>query len=178
MKFLKAFLMIIISLVAIIVIGSLFLPKNYSVSRSINIAASDTLIYNNIADFNEFKTWNPWYKMEPTAKLTISGTSKQANHLYEWVGKETGSGAMKITEVKPYVLVKIELKFIEPFESIAATQFDIKNEGNENKVIWSMRGENNLISKWMGVFMSMDDMIGKNFEDGLKSLKEKSEAQN
>jgi hypothetical protein len=29
------------------------------------------------------------------------------------------------------------------------------------------------INKWMGFFM--DKMIGKDFEDGLKSLKEKSE---
>jgi hypothetical protein len=38
-----------------------------------------------------------------------------------------------------------------------------------------MSGENNLISKWMCVFVSMDKMIGKDFENGLKSLKEKSE---
>ena len=32
------------------------------------------------------------------------------------------------------------------------------------------------MGKWMGVFVSMDKMIGKDFEDGLRFLKEKTEA--
>ena len=32
------------------------------------------------------------------------------------------------------------------------------------------------MGKWMGVFMSMDKMIRKDFEDGLTFLKEKTEA--
>lgn len=42
-----------------------------------------------------------------------------------------------------------------------------------------MSGDNNFISKWMCVFMGgMDKMIGKDFESGLASLKEKSEKGN
>ncbi|MFN0254648.1 SRPBCC family protein [Pedobacter ureilyticus] len=176
MKFLKIFLGIVVILIAIILIGSLFLPNTYSVSRSTSIAASDTTVYKNIADFNSFKQWNPWYKMEPSAKTTISGTPEQAGHLYEWVGKETGSGQMKITSVKPQEEVKIELKFIKPFESLANTQFNVAREGDSTKVTWTMSGDNNIISKWMCLVMGgMDKMIGKDFEDGLKSLKEKSE---
>lgn len=176
MKFLKIFLGIIVILIAIILIGSLFLPNTYSVSRSTNIAASDTLVYQNIADFNSFKQWNPWYKMEPTAKTTISGAPEQVGHLYEWVGKETGAGQMKIISVKPLEEVKIELKFIKPFESLANTQFKVTKEGDSTKATWTMSGENNIISKWMCLVMGgMDSMIGKDFEEGLKSLKEKSE---
>ena len=72
--------------------------------------------------------------------------------------------------------IDIELKFIEPFESLADTKFAIIPEGSSQKVTWTMSGENNMISKWMCVFMGgMDGMIGKDFESGLASLKEKSE---
>lgn len=84
---------------------------------------------------------------------------------------------MKITSVKPVEEVVIELKFIEPFENIANTQFNLSKEGASTKVTWNMSGENNLMSKWMCLFMSMDSMIGKDFENGLKSSKEKSEKQ-
>jgi hypothetical protein len=77
------------------------LPKTYSVSRSTIINAPDSVVYKNIADFNEFYKWNPWAKMEPSAKTKISGTIAQPGHLYEWAGKETGEGYMKIVEVKP-----------------------------------------------------------------------------
>ncbi|MGM9477540.1 SRPBCC family protein [Pedobacter sp. GSP4] len=175
MKFLKILLGIIVVLAIIFVIGGLVLPKTYSVSRSTVINAPDSIIYKNIADFKEFYKWNPWAKMEPSAKITYSGTPEQPGHLYEWEGKETGQGSMKILTVKPNAQVDIELKFIKPFESLADTKFDIAPESAGQKVTWSMSGENNMVSKWMCVFVSMDKMIGKDFEDGLKSLKEKSE---
>lgn len=175
MKFLKVLLVIIAVLVVIFFVGGLFLPKTYSVSRSATINAPDSVIYKNIADFNEFTKWNPWSKMEPSAKITVSGPVAQPGQLYAWEGKETGTGQMKIIKAEPSKLVDIELKFIKPFESIADTKFEIQPEGTGQKVTWTMSGDNNIISKWMCVFVSMDKMIGKDFEDGLKNLKEKSE---
>jgi len=176
MKFLKVLLGIIVVLVIVIIIGGLFLPKNYSVSRSTTVNAPDSVVFKNIADFNQFYKWNPWAKMEPTAKTTFSGTPAQPGHVYAWTGKETGAGEMKILKVEPNKLVDIDLFFKEPFESHADTKFEIQPDGSGNKVTWTMSGDQNLISKWMCVFMGgMDKMIGKDFENGLASLKEKSE---
>ena len=177
MKILKVLGIVIVFLAAIILIGGTFLPKTYSVSRSTTINAPDSVIYKNIADFNEFYKWNPWAKMEPTAKIKISGPVAQPDHLYEWVGEDskTGTGQMKVRKVEPMKMVDIELKFVKPFESLADTKFEITPDGAGNKVTWTMGGKNDLMGKWMGVFMSMDKMIGGDFESGLKSLKEKSE---
>ncbi len=176
MKILKIVLAIIAVVLIVIFVGGLFLPKTYTVNRTAIINAPDSVIYKNIADFNEFLKWNPWSKMEPNAKTTISGQVAKAGHLYQWEGKETGSGQMKITSVIPDKMVDIELKFIKPFESIADTRFDIVPEGTGYKVTWTMSGESTgTFSKWMS--LAMDKMIGKDFEDGLKFLKEKSEKQ-
>ncbi|MBC7615995.1 MAG: SRPBCC family protein [Pedobacter sp.] len=176
MKILKVVGIIIAVLAVVILIGGMFLPKTYTVSRSTVINTSDSVIYKNIADFNEFYKWNPWAKMEPTAKIKISGPVGIADHLYEWEGNKTGSGYMKVKSVDPNKMVDMELKFIKPFESLADTRFDIAPDGTGNKVTWTMSGENNLMGKWMSVFVSMDKMIGKDFEDGLRFLKEKSES--
>ncbi|KQC00239.1 SRPBCC family protein [Pedobacter sp. Hv1] len=177
MKLLKILGGIIFVLILIFFVGGLLLPKTYSVNRSAVINAPDSVIYKNIADFNEFLKWNPWAKMEPTAKTTISGPVAQPEHLYQWEGKETGSGQMKITGVEANKSVNIELKFIKPFESLANTNFEIAKDGNGNKVTWTMSGESKgTMDKWMGLFM--DGMIGKDFEAGLKFLKEKSEKGN
>ncbi|MCY1505704.1 Polyketide cyclase / dehydrase and lipid transport [compost metagenome] len=178
MKILKVLGIIIVVLAVIIIVGGMFLPKTYSVSRSAVINASDSVVYHNIAEFNEFYKWNPWAKMEPTAKTSMSGTPGQPGHQYNWEGKETGAGYMKIKSVEANKMVDMELKFIKPFESVADTRFDLTPEGSGNKVTWTMSGENNLISKWMCVFVSMDKMIGKDFEAGLNYLKEKSESGN
>jgi hypothetical protein len=175
MKFLKVFLVVIVVLIAIFLIGGLFLPKTYSVNRSINIATQDTVVYKNIADFNNFLQWNAWSKMDTSAKYDVTGNPEQVGHQYHWKGKESGEGEMKITAVKPFEQIKMDLKFIKPFESLANVTFDLSKEGNDTKVTWTMGGDHNFFSKWMCVFVSMDSMIGKDFEDGLKSLKEKSE---
>jgi hypothetical protein len=175
MKFLKVLAIIIVVLAVIIVVGGFFLPKTYSVSRSAVINAPDSVLYKNISDFNEFLTWNPWMKKEPSAKTVVSGTPSQPGHKYTWEGKETGSGSMTIKTVTPNSLIDIDLRFVKPFESQADTKFAITADGTGNKVTWTMSGENNLMGKWMCLFMDMDSMVGKDFEEGLKSLKEKSE---
>jgi len=175
MKILKVLGIIILAVIIIILVGSLFLPKTYSVNRSTVIKASDSTIYQNVSNFNEFVKWNPWSKMEPSAKITISGPVAQPNHLYQWNGDKTGSGQMEIKSVTPNQMVNIELKFIKPFESLADTRFDIIPQGDSTKVVWTMSGESKGLKKWMGLMM--DKMIGKDFEDGLKYLKEKSEQQ-
>lgn len=176
MKILKVLGVIILAVIIIVLVGSLFLPKTYSVNRTTLIKANDSTIYQNVANFNEFVKWNPWSKMEPSAKVTISGPVAQPNHLSQWNGDKTGNGQMLIKSTNPNQMVDIELKFIKPFESIANTRFDIIPQGDSTKVVWTMSGENKgILDKWMGLMM--DKMIGKDFEDGLKYLKEKSEKQ-
>ncbi|UKT64562.1 SRPBCC family protein [Pedobacter mucosus] len=175
MKFIKILIGIIVVLAVIIVIGGLFLPKTYSVNRSTTIYAPDSVIYKNIVNFNEFYKWNPWAKMDPSAKTAITGPIGKPGHIYEWKGKESGAGQMKIITIEPNKEVDIDLLFKEPFEDLADTKFDIQPETTGNKVTWTMSGNHNLISKWMCVFVSMDKMIGKDFESGLASLKKKSE---
>lgn len=175
MKFLKIFLIVVAVLIAIILIGGMFLPKTFSVSRSTTIAASDTVVYKNIADFNKFLQWNAWSKMDPKAKVDVTGTPEQVGHKYHWKGDESGEGEMLLSEVTPYSAIKMDMKFIKPWESTSNVGFNLTKEASGTKVTWTMNGEHNIISKWMCVFVDMDRMIGKDFDQGLQSLKEMSE---
>lgn len=175
MKILKVIGIVIAVLAAIILIGGMFLPKTYSVNRSTVINAPDSVVYRNIADFHNFLQWNAWSKMDPQAKVDISGTPEQVGHKYHWVGEKSGEGEMTVSGVTPFKAVNIDLKFLKPWETNSKIDFTTVADGAVTQVSWTMSGENNLMSKWMCVFVSMDSMIGKDFEDGLKSLKEKSE---
>ena len=176
MKALKVILIIVVALAALFFIVGMFLPKSYSVTRSIVVNSPDSVVYNNVANFNNFMKWNPWSKMEPSAKVEISGPVAQPDHLYTWNGEKTGQGQMKIENVDPYKLVDFELKFIKPFESVADTKFSFEPANGGTKVDWTMTGQNNsTMEKWMSLMM--DGMLGKDFESGLQSLKELSEKQ-
>lgn len=174
MKALKIILLVIVFLAALFFIGGMLLPKTYHVNRSISINAPASVVYNNIADFNNFLKWNPWYKMEPAAKIKIGGTASQPGHFYTWEGEETGTGQMLIKNTVPEKLIDIELKFIKPFESTANTKFQLDATGNSTLVTWIMEGENkSSMERWIG--LGMNNMIGGDFESGLKELKSLSE---
>jgi len=174
MKFLKILLVIIIALVAIFFIAGIFLPKTYTLSRTTMINAPDSIVYKNIADFNNFLKWNPWYKMEPTAKVVITGTPGQPGHMYTWNGDKTGQGEMTIKNVTPLKFIEHELRFIKPFEGVADNKFTLEQVPEGTKVDWTMIGQNkSTMEKWMGLTMGM--MMGKDFENGLRDLKELSE---
>jgi len=48
--------------------------------------------------------------------------------------------------------------------------------GDATTVTWSVSGPSPYVTKVMSVFFSMDDIVGKDFEKGLASLKTVAEA--
>jgi len=174
MKALRIIGGILIILFAIFLIGGMLLPKTYSIHRSLVIKATDSVIYMNVADFNNFLKWNPWTKMEPSAKVNITGPVAEPGHLWAWEGKETGTGEMELKHANPYSLVNFELRFTAPFKSTAMTSFALDKTADGTNVTWTMSGESNTnIERWMSIFM--DKMMDKDFTGGLQSLKELSE---
>jgi hypothetical protein len=88
---------------------------------------------------------------------------------------------MEIIDSAPASSVRLKLDFLKPFEGHNTADFTIAAEPSgaspaNTRVTWSMYGPANFISKLMQVFMSMDKMIGKDFEEGLASMKAIAEA--
>jgi hypothetical protein len=84
---------------------------------------------------------------------------------------------MTVTDSSPGQHVRIALEFIEPFASKADTEFQLVPAGDVTQVVWSMSGGLGFMEKAMGLFMSMDAMIGKDFDKGLAQLRTVSEAE-
>jgi hypothetical protein len=82
---------------------------------------------------------------------------------------------MEIVEAPPPSRVAIKLDFLKPFEAHNTAEFTLVPRGDATEVTWAMHGPNLFIGKVMGVFMSMDRMIGKDFEAGLANLKAAAE---
>ena len=175
MKSLKIIVIILAVLTAIFFVGAQFLPNSYTVSRSAVINAPDSVVYYNVVDFNKFLKWNPWSRMEPTAPVVITGNIGAPGHMYRWVGKELGKGHMQLQEVKPFADAEFQLTFEEPFKSVAQNHFSFSKTTAGTEVTWTMEGQSDAaVDKWM--YLTMDQMMGKDFDNGLVNLKELSES--
>jgi Polyketide cyclase / dehydrase and lipid transport len=166
---------ILIALAAIIlllIVVVALLPPEFRVTRLATMAASPAAIFAQVNDFHCWEAWNPWSKLDPNIKQTYDGPREGVGAVYSWVGNgQVGQGRMTIVESRPSDLVKIKLEFIKPFATTNASQFTLEPLGDQTRVTWSMDGHKNFVTKAMGLVMSMDKMIGAQFDKGLADIK-------
>ncbi len=148
-------------------------PSTFQVDRKIVIAAAPNTIFGYLDDFRQWTKWSPWEGLDPNLKRTYGGAERGVGATYEWAGNsKAGQGAMSITEAVPGAKVSLDLRFLKPFATHHRTEFDLAATPQGTRLSWAMTGTNSLPMKVMGMFMSMDKMIGKDFEKGLAALKE------
>jgi uncharacterized protein YndB with AHSA1/START domain len=151
-------------------------PDDFEVRREADIAAAPNRVFSFLNDFGQWANWSPWEKMDVTMQKTFSGASTGKGSVYQWKGnKKVGEGRMEILDSTPSSSLKIDLQFVAPFKAHNQTLFTLVPSGNNTHVNWSMTGKKNFVMKLMGVFMDMDNMVGKDFEKGLATLKTEAE---
>jgi hypothetical protein len=147
----------------------------FRVERSIVIDAPAAEIFPHIDDFHAWADWSPYEKMDANLAKTFTGPRAGKGAGYAWVGKKAGSGSMEITGSTPSSKIVIKLEFTKPFVAHNTAEFALEPQGQATKVTWTMHGPNTLMSKVMGLFFSMDKLVGPQFDEGLASLKALSE---
>jgi uncharacterized protein YndB with AHSA1/START domain len=147
-------------------------PDTFRVERSATVKAPPEKIYPLISDFHAWTGWSPWERMDPAMKRTYGGAPSGVGAEYAWEGdKNVGKGRMRIVEAAPPSRVVVQLDFEKPFAGHSVAQFTLSAAEDGTAVTWAMRGENRFVGKLISVFMSMDRMIGDQFETGLANLK-------
>ncbi len=170
---LKKIVIVVMVLLLVLVGVASTKPDSFAVERSTVIKAPPEKVFALINDFHSWDQWSPWAKLDTmTMKVTYTGAASGPGAVYEWDGNsKVGQGRMEITEATAPNKVGIKLDFVKPIEGHNVTVFSITPEGDGSKVVWDMKGPNPFISKVMAVFVSMDSMIGGDFEKGLANLK-------
>lgn len=158
-------------LVAALLIYASTRPDSFRVERSVVINAPPGRIAAILADFRRWPEWSPWEKKDPAMTRTLSGPASGRGAAYEWSGnKQVGHGRMEILDASD-TLVRVKLDFFSPFEAHNVAEYALRPEGDGTRVTWAMFGPSPFMTKLMGVFMSMEKMVGPDFEAGLASLK-------
>lgn len=78
---------------------------------------------------------------------------------------------MTILNSRADTAVSIQVNFVRPFSGTDTADFAFQPSGGSTTVTWTMHGQKNFVSKALGMFMSMDKMIGGDFEKGLAQMK-------
>jgi uncharacterized protein YndB with AHSA1/START domain len=171
----KTIAIILALLIAAVLIYAATKPDSFRIERSATIKASPEKISAYLNDFKQWAAWSPWEEKDLAMKRTFSGAASGKGAVYGWEGnKNVGTGRMEILDVQPQK-VTIKLDFLAPFEAHNTTEYTLEPQGDSTKLTWAMFGPSNYMSKVMNVFMSMDKMVGPDFEAGLAKLKAAAE---
>ncbi len=167
---------VVAAIIAVILVLAAMRPDTSRVERSIAIKASPEVVYGLLDNFHNWPSWSPWEKLDPAMNRGFTGPDKGKGAGYTWQGnKKVGKGAMEILESQASTKLIIKLDFFEPFEAHNTAQFDLSHNGGETTVTWAMFGPSPFMMKIMHLFMNMDKMVGKDFEEGLSHLKANAE---
>jgi hypothetical protein len=148
-------------------------PSDFKIERSATMRAPAPAAFAQVNDFQNWRAWSPWEKVDPALKRQYEGPKAGNGAVYAWQGnKDVGEGRMTITESKPGELVRIKLEFFKPFAATNTAEFSFKPMAPDSTAVtWTMTGENNFLSKAICMFVNMDRMVGGMFEQGLTQMK-------
>ena len=172
LKTLGIIAVIIVVVVAGILIYAATKPDSFRVQRTVTIKAPPEKIFPHIADLKAWTLWSPYEKKDPAMKRSFGAVTAGKGATYAWEGdKNVGQGGMEILEASPPRKVIIKLDFLKPFEAHNTAEFALEPKGDSTSVTWAIYGPSPYMSKLMSTFINLDTMIGKDFDQGLASLK-------
>ena len=165
------FVFIIAAILILLIIAALQ-PADFQISRSEQITAPVSAVFDHVNNLQHWNAWSPWAKLDPAAKYSFEGSQAGTGAIMRWAGNsKVGAGTMTIIESKPDGFIKFNLQFLKPMTANNTAEFSFSSEGEQTTVTWSMYGTNNFMGKLMGLLMNCDKMVGGQFDQGLASLK-------
>jgi hypothetical protein len=170
----------IIGVVVVVAVAGILLyaatrPDSFRVQRVVLVNAPPDKIFPLINDIKAWTVWSPYEKKDPAMKRTYGAVTAGKGATYAWEGdKNVGQGSIEMIESGPRKIV-IKLDFLKPFEAHNMGEFLLEPKGDSTSVTWATYGPSPYMSKVIGTFINIDDMIGRDFEKGLADLKAAAE---
>lgn len=168
------FIYILIGIVLILILLGLIAPKNYEVSRSIVIDRDVKEVFQYLKFVKNQDNWSPWKKKDPNMVQSFIGTDGEVGFVAKWKGnKKVGEGEQEIISIIENESIDTQLRFFKPWKSESIGHFVVNTvEDTQTLVTWGFSGTNKFPMSIFMLFMNMDKAVGKDFEEGLASLKE------
>jgi len=174
MKILKYISLGLAVVVALALITGLFLPKDYAVSRTVTIERSNTDVFEYARMTRNQEDYSVWWKMDPNQVNTYTGEDGTVGFVAAWTSEldSVGSGEEEIIALEEGKRIGFALRFKEPFESNASSEMLFASTDSlTTQLTWNFNGNMAYPFNVMQLFMSMEDMLGSDIQEGLNNMK-------
>lgn len=173
-KILLALVTVVALIIVVLGIASFLTTTDLKSERSIVINKPKTDVFAYAKMLKNQNEWGPWFKKDPSMKQEFVGTDGTVGFISKWdsTSEEVGAGEQEIKRIVEGERIDTELRFKRPFESKADAYFITEDAGNsQTKVTWGFDSEMPRPFNLMSLFVDMDAMVGKDFQEGLNNMK-------
>lgn len=172
-------LLIAVGVLAVLLVGTIVAltfatSGDYRVQREVIINKPKAEVFSYLKMLKNQNDWGPWAKKDPAMKQEFRGTDGTIGFTSHWSSDhdEVGEGEQEIKKITEGERIDTELRFIRPFESKSDAYMITESvTENQTKVKWGFSGSMPKPMNLMLLMMDMDKEVGKDFEEGLATLK-------
>jgi len=173
MRIIKIIFFTLISIIALIFIIGLFLPKTFHAGSSVVIDKPVGEVYDFVRILRNQPQYDAWSRKDEKIQQNFEGFDGKVGSSYIWKSDVVGNGKQVLAKLEPNKKVEIDIYFFDDSEP-NKTVFLLDEIGpNQTKVTWQIDGKTGYP---MNILTYCFDM-NKDFEEGVQNLKQVLEKQ-
>ncbi|TCJ17515.1 polyketide cyclase [Flaviaesturariibacter flavus] len=178
MRIVKRIFIAIAVLLLLALVAALFVPKEYTVERSIAINLPADSVFTYVKYLKNQNDYSKWAGMDPAMKKEFRGTDAQPGFVSAWESQQSDVGQgeqtiRSIDEVKRRV--DYDLHFIKPMNTRCDAWMQVDPKGGKSEVVWGFHGRMPYPVNILLPLFGMEKAIGDDLSLGLHNLKERLE---
>ena len=173
MKILKFVGLAILGLIVILLIVAAVMEKSFGAEAKTVINKPKEQVFDYVKYLKNQDAFSKWASIDPEMVQTFSGTDGEVGFVSAWTSNhpDVGVGEQEITAISPD-RIDYELRFKEPFESVATCYMTFESTGDGNtQLVWGFNGDMAYPMNVMMLFMDMEGAIQSDLQVGLDNLK-------
>jgi effector-binding domain-containing protein/uncharacterized protein YndB with AHSA1/START domain len=173
MRSLRLFGFFLLSVIIVTAILSLLMPLKQSVERTVTIHAPAATVYEHLAKLKNFYTWSVWNRQDSSIITTMRGTDGSVGAMSSWKGNPelSGEGSITIRSLDAGKKIVYDILFTKPRKRNAESVFTLEETNGNTTVHWKFDMATPRPWNIFNLFYSLDKNMGKDFGEGLSSLK-------
>ncbi len=174
MKILKKIAYVLFGLVLIILLAGLFMKKDFTVKRFVEIDKPVKEVYHYVKYLKNQDEYSVWMKMDPNTKKRHKGSDGTVGFIASWESENenVGVGEQEIVKMVENQRIDYAMRFKKPMESEGQVAMVFKKTGDYcTELEWSFSGEMGYPWNVMMPFMNFEKTLGPQLQDGLDNLK-------
>ncbi len=171
---LKKILYALLLLLGLFLLVGFFLPRDFTITRAIDIAAPPEAIHAEVGDLSRWQDWTPWSQGDAEISIAVSQPSSGPGATLTW-SDQSGTGKLTILDSSPKTGIDYELAFGETGDKAKAF-IHYQPIANGTRVEWQMRGSMDIPVVGGYFAMLVEKITAKAYQAGLQKLKALVEA--